>query len=196
LHLALHNQPIIAISARLRAAKAWLQEHPELLIGRRIERVWSHGKNLIGEMEGGYHFVSHLMMWGRWQVLPNSGELERDRRERARIVTPHTMAILFSAPVFEIGTGNPYDNFDYLRALGPDTLPYSGDFDQSTFLARLTAPAQQAAQLAPLCSTRRFAPASATICAPKFSMNAASIRGAPSKISAMPIWNACAAWCR
>jgi DNA-formamidopyrimidine glycosylase len=143
LNTALCEQPVVQISARLRVAKAWLQEHPETLIGRRIERVWSHGKNLIGELEGGFHFVSHLMMWGRWQVLPNEGDIAPDRRERARIVTPNAIAILFSAPVFEIGVGNPYDNFEYLRALGPETLPYDGDFDKSTFIGRLTAPQQR-----------------------------------------------------
>jgi hypothetical protein len=58
LNAALRDQPLIEIAVRLRGAKAWLQEHPELLIGRQIERVHSHGKNLIVRVQGDYHFVS------------------------------------------------------------------------------------------------------------------------------------------
>jgi endonuclease VIII len=138
---ALNGEPITAITARARAAKAWLIEHPETLLGRRIERVFSRGKNLIGLIEGGYFWHSHLMMWGRWQVGTGEAPVERDRRERARISTPHAYAILFSAPIFEIGEGDPFEVIPYLTTLGPDILPYPGEggFSVGCFQERLLA---------------------------------------------------------
>ena len=41
-----HN--ITLMEARTREARKWLQENQRLVVGRRIERVVSHGKNLIG----------------------------------------------------------------------------------------------------------------------------------------------------
>jgi formamidopyrimidine-DNA glycosylase len=136
---ALRSRPLRSVTARTRAAKAWLLEHPGVLPGRRVLSVRAHGKNLYGLIEGGYYFYSHLMMWGRWQILPSSDAGAPDRRERARLANDECTAILLSAPVFEIGEGHPYDSIEYLRALGPDTLPYddAGPFDTAEFLRRL-----------------------------------------------------------
>jgi endonuclease VIII len=141
---ALRNRPLTQIAARTRAAKQWLLENPNTLIGRRVLGVRSHGKNLFGLIEGDYFFYSHLMMWGRWQVMP-AGELDLpDRRERARLVNNENACVLFSAPVFEIGEGDPYAANEYLRSLGPDILPYDGDFDRAEFQRRLLLPENRA----------------------------------------------------
>lgn len=81
-------------------------------------------------------------MWGRWQVVANDHEIERNRRERARITVADSVAILLSAPVFEVGHGDPLQEIPYLASLGPDALPYEGDgaFDATTFRERLLAP--------------------------------------------------------
>lgn len=138
LNTALSGKPIVSLTARTRGAKAWLSEHPGVLTDRLIEQVRSHGKHLLGWIEGGYYFHSHLMMWGRWAV---EGEqpIEVDRRERARIVVPDRSAILYSAPIFELGLGNPFTRVENLRTLGPDILPYPEDglFDALTFKERL-----------------------------------------------------------
>lgn len=135
---ALRNRPLREVTARTRAAKTWLLEHPAALQGRRVQAVRAHGKNLYGVIEGGYFFYSHLMMWGRWQILPTCEVEAPDRRERARLVNDECSALLYSAPVFEIGAGAPYDAIEYLRALGPDILPYDGaPFDREEFLRRL-----------------------------------------------------------
>jgi len=141
LDAALANEPVVEIAARTRVARAWLSEHAAELVGRRVLRVRSHGKHIVGWIEDDVWFHSHLMMWGRWLVEP-TGAVEPDRRERARIVTPSATAILRSAPIFEIGTGDPYRAVERLAALGPDVLPYphDGPFDARTFLRRLTAP--------------------------------------------------------
>jgi endonuclease-8 len=141
LHQALSGQLLCGIDARTKAAKEWLSQHPGTLLERRVECVRSHGKNLYARLEGGYFFYSHLMMWGRWEVVPNTGESARDRRERARITVPQCVAILLSAPVFEVGYGDPLVQNEYLAALGPDALPYPGEggFNESEFRRRFGA---------------------------------------------------------
>lgn len=143
IHQALAGKPIEVFTARTKGARLWLQEHPNILIGKRVEQVCSHGKHLIGILEDGFYFHSHLMMWGRWQVVPNTEPVPVDRRERARIATANAIAILFSAPVFEIGQGNPVEQVEYLGSLGPDILPYHGAFDTEAFLNRLLKPGNQ-----------------------------------------------------
>jgi endonuclease VIII len=146
LHAALSGRAIVSLQARTKDARKWLQDNESRLIGRRIRRVVSHGKHLIGYIEGDFFFHSHLMMWGRWQTFgptrrkSKSIELpEKDRRERARIVVEGAAAILLSAPIFNVGEGDPYDVIEILATLGPDALPYSRRFNRKEFLRRLLA---------------------------------------------------------
>lgn len=137
---ALVGKPVLELSARTKAARAWLEAHPDALAGRAVVSVSSRGKNLVGLLDGGFYFYSHLMMWGRWHVFHDPPEtLERDRRERARIVVPGAVALLFSAPVFEVGQGDPFAQIPHLAALGPDCLPPAGSapFDAPEFQKRL-----------------------------------------------------------
>jgi formamidopyrimidine-DNA glycosylase len=55
---------------------------------------------------------------------------------------PQCVAILLSAPVFEVGHGDPLIQNEYLATLGPDALPYpdEGTFDESEFRERLGLP--------------------------------------------------------
>jgi endonuclease VIII len=143
----LSGRVILSLEARTKEARKWLEHNERHLIGRRVERVVSHGKHLIGYISGDFFFHSHLMMWGRWQTftLVRRGrsksktlELpEKDRRERARIVVEGGAAILLSAPIFNVGHGNPYDEVEILPTLGPDALPYRGRFDRREFQRRL-----------------------------------------------------------
>ncbi len=133
LHDALAGQTITAFSARTKAAKAWLEARPDVFPGRTVARVWSHGKILVGQTEPdaageSAFFSSHFMMWGRWHVVDPADDIAvtRDRRERARIETADAVAVLFSAPVFEVGTGDPYAGVAHLPTLGPDVLPLGG----------------------------------------------------------------------
>ena len=144
LDAALSGRAIVSLEARTKEARKWLQENESRLIGRRVERVVSHGKHLIGYIEGSFFFHSHLMMWGRWQtfgpIRRRSKPLElpeKDRRERARVVVEGAAAILLSAPIFNVGEGDPYDVIEILGTLGPDALPYRRRFDRKEFLRRL-----------------------------------------------------------
>lgn len=134
----LEGQPIVALAARTRLAKQWLLDHPDGLVGKRIESIRSHGKNILGSIEGGFYFYSHLMMWGRWIVVEGEPPSEIDRRERARIVVPKGSVLLYSAPIFELGEGDPYQ-IEQVQQLGVDVLPYKGSFDAASFQQRLLA---------------------------------------------------------
>ena len=143
---ALSGREVVSLEARTREARKWLQENEQRILGRRVERVVSHGKHLLGYIEGGFFFHSHLMMWGRWLTFgPTKGRgkskqievPEKDRRERARVVVQGAAAILFSAPIFNVGEGDPYEKIEILATLGPDALPYRGGFRRTEFLSRL-----------------------------------------------------------
>jgi formamidopyrimidine-DNA glycosylase len=148
---ALVGHTVLDLQARTRVAKAWLAEHEGEVLGRGIERVFSHGKHLVGVIDGGYYFHSHLMMWGTWRVVAPDDDLvvTRDRRERARIVVADAAAVLLSAPVFDVGRGDPYAEIPMLASLGPDTLPYpeQGSFDVSEFRRRLEHAAEEGAEI-------------------------------------------------
>jgi formamidopyrimidine-DNA glycosylase len=81
------------------------------------------------------------MMWGSWAVLDNPPQ-EIDRRERSRIVVPDACAILYSAPIFDLGAGNPFEILENLCTLGTDILPYPDEprFNGSEFLQKLVTP--------------------------------------------------------
>jgi formamidopyrimidine-DNA glycosylase len=149
----LSGRVILSLAARTKEARRWLEHNEQRITGARVERVRSHGKHLIGYISGDYFFHSHLMMWGRWQtfsavsrgrsktktlVLP-----EKDRRERARIVVEGGAAILLSAPIFNVGHGDPNEAIEILSTLGPEALPYRGGFDQREFQRRLFLPEYQ-----------------------------------------------------
>lgn len=137
LDAALTGRAIITLEARTKDARKWLQENEPRLKGRRVEQVISHGKHLLGYIEGDFFFHSHLMMWGRWQTFGTSELPAKDRRERARIVVNGGAAILLSAPIFNAGEGDPYKQIEILPTLGPDALPYHGRFKRAEFLRRL-----------------------------------------------------------
>ena len=55
------------------------------------------------------------MMWGHWHVFAGDAPFETDKPERTRIVVPEAVAVLFSAPVFEVGEGDPMQEVEFLR---------------------------------------------------------------------------------
>ena len=82
LDAALTGRAIVSFEARTKEARKWLHENEQRIRGRRVERVVSHGKHLLGYIEGDFFFHSHLMMWGRWQTF---GLTSRKRTARKRI---------------------------------------------------------------------------------------------------------------
>ena len=123
LNQALGGKPIVSLKAGTKTVLSWEKEHPGILLNRRIERGLSHGKHPVGLIEGGYYFHSHLMMWGSWTVLDNPPQ-QIDGHDRSPIVVPDACAIFYSAPIFNLGAGNPFEIVENLRTLGTDILPY------------------------------------------------------------------------
>lgn len=154
LDAVLTGRIVTSLQARTREARAWLADNEPRVLGHRVAHVISHGKHLIGYIDGGFFFHAHLMMWGRWQtfgpIAPAKSRRktseavftlpEKDRRERARIVVEGGAAILLSAPIFNVGEGDPYDRIEILSTLGPDVLPYDRAFDAVEFQRRLLLP--------------------------------------------------------
>ncbi len=146
----LSGRVVLSLAARTKDARKWLEQNQQRIVGRTVERVVSHGKHLIGYIAGDCYFHSHLMMWGRWQTFTSvkrrgrkSATLDlpdKDRRERARIVVEGGAAILLSAPIFNAGEGDPYEQIEILATLGPAALPYRGRFDAREFQRRLLLP--------------------------------------------------------
>ncbi len=136
---ALTNRPLTSVMARTQQAKAWLLEHPQVLVGAVVRRVHARGKNLLIRFDDDLFYYSHLMMWGRWQLLDNNGDEPLDKRERARLSTSTQHAILLSAPIFQIHRG-PLELIPTLASLGPDILPDEERFDEEEFERRLTLP--------------------------------------------------------
>lgn len=150
----LNGENLLHLSTRLKIGKAWLAGNLDKIVGQEIVQIRSHGKHLIGRFSGDFYFHSHLMMWGRWEITAESPQ-ETDRRERARIVTARATAILLSAPTFELGRGEPYEQIELLKSLGTDVLPYNGEFDDKAFLERLCAPENLTAEIGAILLNQR-----------------------------------------
>jgi endonuclease-8 len=137
LDAVLRDRTLKVFTARTVNAKAWLKENGSRLEGLRVTSVFSRGKHLVGLIENDFYFHAHLMMWGRWQTFVPEPPHEIDRRERARVVAHGGAAILYSAPIFNVGEGDPFKQIEHLGSLGPDVLPYDKRFDEKEFLGRL-----------------------------------------------------------
>jgi formamidopyrimidine-DNA glycosylase len=136
----LADRAIRSFEARTREARKWLKDNGTRLVGRHVLSVRSYGKHLVGRIEGGFYFHSHLMMWGRWLTFVPYPPAEVDRRERARVVVDGGAAIMYSGPIFNVGEGDPLSHIDHLQTLGPDVLPYGAGFNDAEFRRRLQLP--------------------------------------------------------
>jgi endonuclease-8 len=109
---------------------------PQRLQGRRVERIDTHGKNLLVRFEGELMLHSHLRMTGSWGVYP-LGRRWRRAPSRAWIVLTRadTDVVQFDGPLLELITAGRARFDQRLAALGPDIL--GAEFDHERFLARL-----------------------------------------------------------
>lgn len=133
---ALTGQVITGVRSRYKKARE--EDWPSLLLGRSIDGVRSHGKNLFIELSGGYTIYSHMLMWGSWHLY-EPGEEWRKAEKLSRLVleTPEKVAVLFNAPLCEvIPPGQLPDH--KTAALGPDVL--GPDFDKAEVWRRIQLP--------------------------------------------------------
>ncbi len=146
LRTALTGQLITAVRSRYKKARE--EDWPSLLVGRSIEGVRSHGKNLFIELSGGYTVYSHMLMWGSWHIY-EPGEEWRKAEKLARLVleTPQKVAVLFNAPLCEVIPPEQLSKHK-TSALGPD--PLGPDFDKSEVWRRMHLPENREKELGEL----------------------------------------------
>ena len=139
---------IVAIDSRLKKARAWLEEHPGQVDGCEVLRVYSAGKNLLWDIEGDVYFHMHLLMWGKLRSYTLRHRYEYDRTTRAVIVTTARQVVLINVQVFNIGAGDPFEQIQSLREIGPDIC--ATPFDRALFLQRLNRPDNLDQEVAPV----------------------------------------------
>src|SRR5438309_2223142 len=111
---------IVSVETRLKKAQAWLDQHPGLVEGREIRRVYAAGKNMIWDLEGDLYFRFHLLMFGKMRTYALHYKVPLDRTIRAHIVTTTRQVVLYNGQVFDIGIGDPFQQIPALREIGPD----------------------------------------------------------------------------
>ncbi len=128
------------IAARARGPGAVPQIHR--VVGRRVDAVEAHGKNLLIRFDGGLELRTHLRMNGSWHRY-RPGERWRRPPGRARLVleVDGAVAVCFDAPVVELFEARTEPLHPSLSRLGPDLL--SPDFDAAEALRRLRSPERQ-----------------------------------------------------
>ncbi|HWF55197.1 MAG TPA: DNA-formamidopyrimidine glycosylase family protein [Solirubrobacteraceae bacterium] len=109
---------------------------PQRLQGRPIERIDTHGKNLLIRFEGDLVLHSHLRMTGAWGVYPPGRRWQRSPGRAWLVMTrAGTDVVQFDGPVLDLVTAGRARFDQRLAGLGPDVLAASFDYDR--FLARL-----------------------------------------------------------
>ena len=109
------------------------------VVGKRVDAVEAHGKNLLIRFDGGLELRTHLRMNGSWHRY-RPGERWRRPPGRARLVleVDGAVAVCFDAPVVELFESRAEPLHPSLSRLGPDLL--SPDFDAAEAQRRLRAP--------------------------------------------------------
>ena len=113
------------------------------VVGKRVDAVEAHGKNLLIRFDGGLELRTHLRMNGSWHRY-RPGERWRRPPGRARLVleVDGAVAVCFDAPVVELFETRAEPLHPSLSRLGPDLL--APDFDAAEAHRRLRAPERHA----------------------------------------------------
>jgi endonuclease-8 len=115
-----------------------LERWPELLRGRRLERVETHGKHLTLRFDGDLAIHSHLRMNGAWDVYRRGSRWRRSPRSAWLVLsTDDHEVVQFGGPVLEVMTGRRARRDPRLARLGPDIL--APDFEPTAAISRLRA---------------------------------------------------------
>jgi endonuclease-8 len=109
------------------------------IVGKRVDSVEAHGKNLLIRFDGGLELRTHLRMNGSWHRY-RPGERWRRPPARARLVleVDGAVAVCFDAPVVELFETRAEALHPSLSKLGPDLL--KPDFDATEAHRQLRSP--------------------------------------------------------
>ncbi len=134
----LQAEPLLRVTAPAR----W-RARADTLVGERLVRVTSAGKNLLLHFSNELVVRSHAMQYGSWQIgVPGMALRKEARFIRLRLTTAEHDAAYFHGPVMEILTLDEFAVHGTLVALGPDLL--SAEFDSDEVLRRLQAEGERA----------------------------------------------------
>jgi endonuclease-8 len=131
----LEGQPVEVTHTHARFGKdRWEQR----LSGHVVERIDTHGKNLLIVFDNGYVLHSHLRMTGAWDVRPVGGRWRRSPRRAWLVLRAGNREVVqFDGPVLQLMTDGRRRFDQQLASLGPDIL--APTFDTARFLARIHA---------------------------------------------------------
>lgn len=103
-----------------------------VLVGSTIEAVESRGKHLLIGFSSGAWLRTHMRMRGSWhRYAPGEPWRLPLRRAVCVLETDAAVAVCFDAPVVELLSSAELPRHAGLRALGPDLLAESPDFDEA-----------------------------------------------------------------
>jgi endonuclease-8 len=111
-----------------------LSRVPELsmLAGSSVTAVESRGKHLLIGFSSGVWLRTHMRMKGSWhRYAPGERWRLPSRRASCVLETDAAVAVCFDAPVVELLSSLDVPRHAGLRALGPDLLAESPDFDEA-----------------------------------------------------------------
>jgi endonuclease-8 len=94
----------------------------QILQGRRVTSVTSHGKALLIHFEEGQTLYSHNQLYGIWQITEPRAPMLPNRRLRVELATNTATARLYSATDIELWDTAALRCHPFLSRLGPDIL--------------------------------------------------------------------------
>lgn len=132
LDAALTGRRVSARAPNLRGRAAGIEQ----LDGKRVERVESHGKNLLLHFSDGVVLHSHLGMNGSWQVYAPGAPWRRSPRSAwAALRTEDAEAVQFGGSTLRVLAARKLALDPTLARLGPDILAES--FEEAEVAAAL-----------------------------------------------------------
>lgn len=108
------------------------EEWIEVLKGRTLERVDTHGKNLLLRISGDLTIRCHALMYGSWQVGEPGMKLNKPQKQvRLRLATAEHEAVFFNGPVVDIMSDEELAEYEPVASLGPDVMKDNFDRDEA-----------------------------------------------------------------
>src|SRR5436305_11398427 len=119
LHAALAGRVLTRVEYRVPGLAA----QARALRGVVVVRAYSRGKAMLIEFANGLTHYSHNQLYGRWKVMPASGDPEHGQRiVRVILGNADSIAVLHSATAIELLPTREVAHHPFLARLGPDVL--------------------------------------------------------------------------